>query len=139
MYNRLSPEEAIDYERLKVALLERYNFTERGYREKFREARPEGHGSPRQFVFWLKNYFTEWVELAEVEQTFMGVVDLIVREQVTNSYPKNISIWLKQSNPNALDQRFPNYGSRPTGGSWALFQCVAKVIQNLQYCMLCLK
>ena len=35
VYNRLSPEEAMDYERLKVALLERYDFTERGYREKF--------------------------------------------------------------------------------------------------------
>ena len=35
VYNGLSPEEAMDYERLKVALLERYYFTERRYREKF--------------------------------------------------------------------------------------------------------
>ena len=35
VYNKLSPEEAIDYERLKIALLERYDFTERGYRKKF--------------------------------------------------------------------------------------------------------
>ena len=38
--HRLSPEEAMDYERLKIALLEKYDFTERGYRDKFREARP---------------------------------------------------------------------------------------------------
>ena len=49
VYNKLSPEKAMDYERLEVALLERYDFTERGYREKFREARPEGHKSPNQF------------------------------------------------------------------------------------------
>ena len=77
VYNRLSPEEAMDYVRLQVALLERYDFTERGYREKFREARPEGHESPSQFIFRLKNYFTKWIELNKVEQTFMGVVDLI--------------------------------------------------------------
>ena len=47
----------MDYERLKVALLERYDFTERGYREKFREVRPEGHESLSQFIFRLKNYF----------------------------------------------------------------------------------
>ena len=35
VYNRLSPEEAMDYERLKVALLGRYDFTKRGYHEKF--------------------------------------------------------------------------------------------------------
>ena len=50
----------MDYERLKVALLERYDFTERGYREKFREARLEGHKTPSQFIFRLKNYFTKW-------------------------------------------------------------------------------
>ena len=65
VYNRLSPEEAMDYERLKVALLKRYDFTERGYCEKFREARPKEHESPSQFIFRLKNYFTKWVELAE--------------------------------------------------------------------------
>ena len=59
MYNRLSPEEAMDYERLKVVLLERYDFIERGYRERFREARPEEHESPSQFIFRLKNYFTK--------------------------------------------------------------------------------
>ena len=35
--NRLSPEEAMNYERLKVALLEKYNFTERGYARNFEE------------------------------------------------------------------------------------------------------
>ena len=100
----MSPEEAMDYECLKIALPERYNLTERGYHEKFREARPEGHESQSQFLFKLKNYFTEWVELAEVEQTFMGVVDLIVREQFTSSCSKDLSIWLKQSNPKTLDE-----------------------------------
>ena len=105
VYNRLSPEEAMDYERLKVAILERYDFTEREYREKFREARLEGHESPSQFVFRLKNYFTKWIELDEVEQTFMGVVDLIVRKQFTSSCPKDLSVWLKHSNPKSLDER----------------------------------
>ena len=35
VYNRLSPEEAMDYERLEVAFLERYDFIERGYHKKF--------------------------------------------------------------------------------------------------------
>ena len=104
VYNRLSPEEAIDYERLKVALLERYDFTKRGYRKTFREARPERHKSPSQFILRLKNYFNKWIELAEVEQTFMGAVDLIVREQFASSCSKELSIWLKQSNPKTLDE-----------------------------------
>ena len=34
----------------------------------------------------------------------MGVVDLIVREQFTSSCPKDLSIWLKQSNSKTLDE-----------------------------------
>ena len=34
----------------------------------------------------------------------MDVVDLIVREQSTSSCPKDLSIWLKQSNPKTLDK-----------------------------------
>ena len=56
VYNRLSPEEAMNFERLKVALLERYDFTEQGYREKFREPRPEGHKSSSQFMVSVTEY-----------------------------------------------------------------------------------
>ena len=100
----ICPDTEMDYERLKVALLERYDFTKCEYREKFREARPEEYESPSQFIFRLKDHFTKWVELAEVEQTFMGVVDLIVREQFTSSCPKDLLIWLKQRNPKTLDE-----------------------------------
>ena len=34
----------------------------------------------------------------------MGVVNLIVREQFTNSCSKDLSIWQKQSNPKTLDE-----------------------------------
>ena len=34
----------------------------------------------------------------------MGVVDLIVREQFTSSCPKDVTIWLKHSNPKSLDE-----------------------------------
>ena len=76
----------------------------RGYLEKFREVRPDGHESPSQFIFRLKNCFTKWIELVQVEQTFMGEVDLIVREQFTSSCSKDLSIWLEQSNPKTLNE-----------------------------------
>ena len=59
VYSRLSQEDALDYERLKAALLERYDYTEKGYRQRFREAKPEGAESPDQFIVRLRNYFTQ--------------------------------------------------------------------------------
>ena len=71
VYSRLSQEDAISYDRLKLALLKRYDFTEFGYRKKFREAKPEGQESHGQFMVPLKNYFTKWVELSTVESRLM--------------------------------------------------------------------
>ena len=84
VYSRLSQEDALDYERLKAALLERYDYTKKGYRQRFREAKPEGAESPDQFIVRLRNYFTQWVKLSYMESSFEGVVELMVKEQFIN-------------------------------------------------------
>ena len=87
VYSRLSQEDAMSYGRLKLALLKRYDFTKFGYRNRFRETKPEGQESPGQFMVRLKNYFIKWVELSKVKKTFDGAVKLMVREQFTTVMP----------------------------------------------------
>ena len=41
VYDRLSAVDAADYEKLKDALLRKFDMTERGFRKKFRNNRPE--------------------------------------------------------------------------------------------------
>ena len=50
VYSRLLHDKAMDYERIELALLKRYNFTEFGYCRRFRDAEPEGQENPGQFV-----------------------------------------------------------------------------------------
>ena len=104
VYSRLSQDEAMDYERLKLALLKRYDFTKFRYRRRFRDAKPEGQESPDQFIVQLKNYLTKWVKLARVEKSFDGVVELMVREQFTNACPKELSVYLNERSPKTLDE-----------------------------------
>ena len=104
VYSRLSQDKAMDYERLKLVLLKRYDFTEFGYRRRFRDAKPEGQESPSQFIVRLKNYLTKWVKLAKVEESFDGVVELMVREQFTNECPKKLSVYLNEKSPKTLDE-----------------------------------
>ena len=85
VYCRLSQEDAFDYERLKAALLQRYNYTEQGYCQRFREAKPEDAENPDQFIVRLRNYFTQWVKLSDMESSFEVVVELMVKEQFINS------------------------------------------------------
>ena len=74
VYSRLSQEKALCYNRLKTALLNRYNYTEHGYKQRFRETKPEGFETPGQFIVRLKNYLCKWIDLSEVTKSFEGVV-----------------------------------------------------------------
>ena len=95
----------MDYERLKLALLKRYDFTEYGYGRRFRDANPEEQESPGQFIVRLKNYLTKWVKLAKVEESFdRVVVELMVREQFTKACPKELSVYLNERSPKTLDE-----------------------------------
>ena len=55
VYTRMSDADSSDYDKLKKALLTKYNYTEDGYRKRFREATPETEETPDQFVIRLKN------------------------------------------------------------------------------------
>ena len=63
VYSRLSEDAAKDYDRVKIALMKRYDLTEDGYRRKFRVSKPEVDESPEQFIVRLDRYLLRWLEL----------------------------------------------------------------------------
>ena len=50
VYSRLSEEAGKDYDKVKIALMKRYDLTEGGYRSKFRAFKPEVGESPDQSI-----------------------------------------------------------------------------------------
>ena len=58
----MSNEDTNDYDKLKKTLLTMYNFTEDGYRLRFRDVKSETEETPDQFVVRLKNYLAKWLE-----------------------------------------------------------------------------
>ncbi|XP_073238079.1 uncharacterized protein [Porites lutea] len=89
VYSRLSEEAAQDYERVKLALMKRYDLTEDGYRRKFRVSKPEVDESPEQFIVRLDRYLLRWLELSHTERSFEGLKDLIVKEQLLTLVQKS--------------------------------------------------
>ena len=104
VYSGLSYEDTRDYDKLRKALLQRYDFTEQGYRERFRNAKPDGQESPSKLIVKIRNYFNKWVKFCEVGKMFEGVEELMVREQFTNSFPRDVSIVLKKRKPRSLEK-----------------------------------
>ena len=103
VYTRMSDSDASDYDKLKKALLTRYNYTEDGYRKRFREATPETEETPDQFVIRLKNYLAKWLELSgSSPQNFDALVDLIVKEQFINACSEDLAMYLLERGPKDL-------------------------------------
>ena len=50
VYTRMPVEDTLEYDKLKSALLKRFQMTEEGYRVKFRTCRPEKGETPTQFA-----------------------------------------------------------------------------------------
>ena len=93
MYCRLSETAATDYDQLKEALLKRYDFTENGFRVRFRRGKPEGGESPEQFITRLHRYLSRWIELSNTESTFESVCELILREQFIDSCSEDLAVF----------------------------------------------
>lgn len=78
VYSRLPVEDALDYTKLKAALLKRYRMTEDGYRLKFRTCRPERNETPCQFVARMCSYMHKWVELSGTAEDYNSLLDLLL-------------------------------------------------------------
>ena len=76
VYSRLSEEAAQDYDRVKLALMKRYDLTEDGYRRKFRASKPEVDDSPEQFKVRLDRYLLRWLERSILRSTRKASVQL---------------------------------------------------------------
>ena len=102
MQSRLSEEAAKDYDKVKTALMKRYDLTEDGYRRKFRASKLEVDESLDQFIVRLDRYLLRWLELSITERTFDGLKDLIVKNQFIESCPKDLAIHLRERAPETL-------------------------------------
>ncbi len=104
VYHRLDDESASNYPLLKKCILNRYELNSRGFRNKFRNSRPEAGESGPQFATRLHNYFKRWVELSTDRQDKTGIIDLILCDQFLQSIPKEVATFIRERKPKDLDE-----------------------------------
>ncbi len=98
-YIRLPIEQAGEYHEIKAALLKRYDLTEDGFRRKFRSAKIDPGESHTQFTQRLRNYLKRWVELSKTEETYDGLTELLLKEQLLNSSERDLALFLRERTP----------------------------------------
>ena len=79
VYALMPKEDALNYDKLKVALLKRYELTVEGFKRWYKKCRPENGETFQQFTNRMKSYFTRWIDMASIEKSYEGLKDLILR------------------------------------------------------------
>ena len=97
-------EDALNYDKIKVALLKRYELTEEGFNCKYKKCRPENGETFQQFTTRMKSYFTRWIDMASIEKSYEGLQDLILREQLTFICSRDLELFLREREPKSLEQ-----------------------------------
>ena len=59
-YAALTPENAVVYEKVKKAILRRYEISEKTYRQRFRQDRKKGEKSYWEYADRLGDHFMRW-------------------------------------------------------------------------------
>ena len=104
VYTLMPKEDALNYDKLKVALLKRYELTEEGFKRKYKKCRPENGETFQQFTTRMKSYFTRWIDMASIEKSYEGLQDLILREQLTFVCNRELELFLREREPKSLEQ-----------------------------------
>ena len=125
VYDRLSTEDAADYDKLKDALLKNFDMTERGFRKKFRYSRPERSETFIQFSSRLCSYLNKWLTMAKVEKSFEAVCDFMTRDQFLEACSRELFVHLKPKAFENLDAmaKKADLFAEARGG---VFSCVNK-------------
>ncbi|KAM7304079.1 uncharacterized protein ISCGN_013979 [Ixodes scapularis] len=79
---RLTPEDALDYAKVKLALFQRFRYTKEGYRERVLD---------------------RWLEIAGVEKTFESLRDIILVEQFLLTCSSKLTAFLRERDCQRLD------------------------------------
>ena len=90
VYALMPKEDALNYDKLKVALLKRYELTEEGFKRKYKKCRPENGETFQQFTTRMKSYFTRWIDMASIEKSYEGLQDLILELFLREREPKSL-------------------------------------------------
>lgn len=96
LYHALCASGVVDYETLKRELLQKYQCTAEGFRERFRSIRPEPQESMAAFFSRLSGLANRWITLAEADKTYYGLLDLMLREQILQSVAKELAVFLQE-------------------------------------------
>lgn len=100
-YAAMSSAAAGDYKQVKKAILRCYDISEETYRQRFRSMRKKDGEAYVELATRLKNLATKWLVGCD---TVTAVIEKLVVEQLLDTLPGDLRIWLCERKPTTADE-----------------------------------
>ena len=96
LFHSLSDTEdgTVTYEKLKSALLKKFQCTPEGFRKRFRESKPIAGEPFETYAVELRRLADRWISLSKVEKTYEGLLGLMLSEQLLQSVSHDLATFL---------------------------------------------
>ena len=96
VYETLSSESRLDYNKVIEAMKRRFGITLSSYRKRFLNAKVLPNELQSDFVARIQKLFVNWLKAAGYEQTFEDVFEHVVLDRYLASQEKDLKIYLKE-------------------------------------------
>ncbi|KAL2089330.1 hypothetical protein ACEWY4_014018 [Coilia grayii] len=93
----MDPYDAMDYYKVKDAILAKYEISAESYRARFRDPNIQPGETPREFYNRLKDLYQKWIRPAE--RTVEEIGEILILEQFLRSLSPEVRVWVKEHNP----------------------------------------
>ena len=100
-YAAMATEDASDYDKVKAAILKRYNINDETYRQRFRAATKTGDESHRELLVRLQDLARKWLKSCDSAEK---VLDIMVMEQLLNTLAPDVRLWVRERKPKSSDE-----------------------------------
>ena len=87
----------ITYEEMKKEIVKGFGFTAYDYQNSFRNTK-QGKENFRQYILKMSNTFSRWCQVIEVEKSFDGIRELMIKDQIIRAASRELADYLKEKN-----------------------------------------
>lgn len=96
-YVAMDPSHTMNYDRVREAILQKFEINEETYRRRFREPDVKPGETPRELYTRLKDLFHKWIRptIKSVEE----ICEALILEQYLRTLAPDVRVWVKERHP----------------------------------------
>ncbi|XP_042071507.1 uncharacterized protein LOC121812727 [Haplochromis burtoni] len=96
-YVHMDIDDSLDYDKVKSAILSKYDINPETYRQRFRSLDVQPDESPRELYARLKELYGKWIQ--PKGKTIHDIGETIILEQFLRMLSPELQVWIREHNP----------------------------------------